>query len=408
MWFTLKLAWRNIFRNKRRTIIAGIAIGIGLAALIFSDALIIGMKDNMIRSATSSFYGEAQIHQQGFRATQEVEKTIKNLDWVVDELSREPEIEQYSLRTLSFGMLTSPANVNSIVLFGVEPESEQYLTKVDDMVKEGDFFKGGEKRDIVIGKKLAEILEVTIRDRVVVTVSQAHTGDLSQEMFRISGIYEFNVSEMDSGIAFVRLDIAQQMLGIGEEVHEIAIKFKDLDYAVQEDLPLWEKYSKDGNEIASWVTLLPELKAVFELTGISLFVLSVILFAIVTFGIINTLFMSIYERMFEFGVLRAVGTRSSSVLRLVVCEAGALAILSIILGIILGFLLTLIAQTTGIDYRGIEFAGATMHEILYPVLNIRQFIIYPMGVFIFTLFIGLYPARSAAKMSISDSLRKSM
>ncbi len=136
--------------------------------------------------------------------------------------------------------------------------------------------------------------------------------------------------------------------------------------------------------------------------------MGIILFGIVAFGIINTLFMSLYERLFEFGVLRAVGTRPSGVRKLIVFEAGALSILSIIIGSILGFIITFIVTKTGIDYRGIEFAGTTFHELIYPVIHFQQFIIYPAALFLFTLFIGLYPALIAGRMSIANALRKSL
>lgn len=408
MWFYIKLAWRNIFRNKRRTIIAGIAIAIGLASLILSDAFMIGMENNIVKSATASFLGEAQIHGEGFRETQEVEKTIHNLDEVVNNLREEEIVEQFTPRTLSFGMITSPADVSSVLLVGVVPETEKYLSQIDEAVNQGNYFDGNDVHDIVIGSKLAEVLEVSLGDRLVATVSQAETGDLSQEMFRISGIYHFNIKEMDTGMAFIRLEKAQQMLGIGSNVHQIAIKFKDMSAAVQEELPFWQKYSRDNNEAISWTKLLPQLKAVFDMSGISLLVMCLILASVVVFGIINTLFMSLYERMFEFGVLRAIGTRSSGVRKLIVFEAGALGIVSIILGIILGFIVTLLFTKTGVDYRGIEFAGTTFKDMLYPEMRVMQFILYPIGVFIFMLIVGLYPAFVAARMSIADALRKSL
>jgi ABC-type lipoprotein release transport system permease subunit len=362
----------------------------------------------MIKSATAAFLGEAQIHRKNFRTTQAVEKTINNLESVVESLKKEEVVDKFTLRTVSFGMITSPANVSAIVLYGIEPETERYLSRVDDAIKQGEFFKEGDERDVVIGSKLAEVLEASLGDRVVITVSQAKTGDLSQEMFRISGIYRFNVKEMDDGMAFVLLKKAQKMLALGSNVHEIAIKFKKLEYASQKDLPFWDKYSKDDNEIASWTALLPQLKAVFGLTKFSLLFVGIILFGVVVFGIINTMFMSIYERMFEFGVLRAVGTRPSGILRLIVLEAGALAVLSNFLGSAMGFILTYIVTKTGIDYRGIEFAGTAFYDLIYPVLQMRQFIIYPVVVFFFTLAVGLYPALYAARMSITGAMRKSL
>lgn len=403
----MKLAWRNIFRNKKRTIIAGTAIGVGLAAMIFTDALMVGMKENMIRSATQSFLGEGQIHRKDFRLTQEVEKTINNLDWIVGHLEKDKDVERFSLRSATFGMITSPANVSSIMLYGIQPASERFLSQIDDVIISGDYFKGDGERAIVIGSDLAEILEVGIGDRTVITVTQAETGDLVQEMFRVSGIYKFDVKEMDTGMAFIMLPKAQEMLGIGKDVHEIALKFKDIRFAEKKENPFWSKYSVDGNEALSWTQLLPQLQAMLGIFWISLLVMGIILFGIVAFGIVNTMFMSLYERMFEFGVIRAVGTRPAGVRKLILMEAGVLSVLSIALGVFLGLALTLIFVKTGIDYRGIEIAGTSFHEMLYPVIHIQQYIIYPAAVFVFTLLIGLYPAEVASKMRISQALRKS-
>jgi ABC-type lipoprotein release transport system permease subunit len=408
MWFDMKLAWRNILRNKRRTLIAGIAIGVGLGAMIFTDAVMIGMKDNMIKSATESFLGEGQIHRQGFRLTQEADKTVNNLEWIVSHLEKDDAVERFTLRTATFGMITSPANVSSIMLYGVNPQTEKYLSQIDDVIMNGNYFSEEGERDIIIGSDLAELLEVGIGDRTVITVTQAHSGELSQEMFRVSGIYHFNVKEMDTGMAFVRLPKAQEMLGIGKEVHEIALKFKDIRFAAKKDNPFWSKYSVDGNEAVSWTGLLPQLQAMLGIFWVSLLVMGIILFGIVAFGIVNTLFMSLYERMFEFGVIRAVGTRPSGVRRLILLEAGVLSLLSIALGMLFGLVITLIFVKVGIDYRGIEIAGTSIHEMLYPVIHIQQYIIYPVAVFIFTLFIGLYPATVASKMQIARALRKSL
>ena len=402
-----KLAWRNIFRNKRRTLIASIAIGIGLTALIFIDAFMIGMAETMIRTATASFLGDAQIHREGFRDTQEVSLTIQALDKVTENLAKEDIVEHWTQRTLAFGMITSPASVSAINLVGVHPPTEKFLSLIDNAITEGVYFEGDNSRDIVIGAKLAEILEIGLGDRVVVTVAQAESGDLSQEMFRVSGIYRFVGEEMNSGMAFVRIEKAQEMLAIGNRVHEIAIKFTSLVYTQDPDLAFWKTYSEHGNEALSWTELMSQLTVVLEMTKYSKYIMGVILFGVVIFGIINTLFMSLYERMFEFGVLRAVGTRPFGMARIILFEAGALAIVSIGLGSVLGFLVTALLAHTGIDYTGIEMMGVTMQEFIYPVLEVQQFIIYPISVFVFTIIAGLYPAWHVAKMAPVDAMRRS-
>ncbi len=409
MLLYIKLAWRNIFRNKRRTFIAGIAIGIGLAALIFTDATVIGMGDNMIESATASYLGEGQIHRAGYLDTHEIDQTIVRPDSVMARLRKQPKVAAFTPRVMSFAMISSPANMSAISLVGVQPSTERDLSQIDDAIIDGAYFEDdGNEREVIIGTKLAELLEVELGDRVVLTAAQAHTGDLAQEMFRISGIVLFNVDDIDKGMAFIRLGKAQTMLNLTGEIHEIALKFTDHNVARDENRPFWSKFSTDGNEAVGWPLLLPELSAALELTQFSAILVGFILFGVVALGIVNTLFMSLYERMYEFGVMRAVGTRPFVLGRLVFFEAGALAAISIVLGIILGFVVTAICAATGIDYIGIEFAGVTFRKLLYPVMTVSQFIYYPIAVFIFTSLISLYPALYAARLTPAEAMRKSL
>jgi ABC-type lipoprotein release transport system permease subunit len=408
MSLTTKLAWRNIFRNKRRTYITGTAIAIGLGALIFLDSLYIGLANNMIASATASFTGEAQIHARGFLEAQDANLTIHDLPRVEADLRQDPRVKHFTVRTLSQGMVTSPANVNPVLLVGIRPETERDLSQVDDVIAQGAFFSGENPQNIVIGGRLAELLEVELGDRVVVTVPQAGSGELSQDLFRVSGIYRFNIQDLDSGMAFVRLAKAQTMLGLGQRADEIALTFKDPRLSRDESDPFWAQYSAGGNVAEGWTKLFPALKSIYDLSQAATFIVGLILFAVVALGIINTLFMSIYERMFEFGVMRAVGTRPWGIRKLVVQEAGALALLSIGLGVALGLVVTAVISRTGLNYKGMEFGGVTITNLIYPVLNLREFIIYPAGVLVFTLLVGLYPAAYAARMSVTGAMKRTL
>lgn len=404
----LRLAWRNVFRNKRRTYITGVAIGVGLASLIYVDAIILGFEENMVHTATSSFLGEGQIHRDGFREFLSVEKTIADLDDTITRLQSEEIVENFTVRVMSFAMISSPANVSGVSMIGVEPSTEKHLSQIDDALIEGTYFEGESARDLIIGSKLAEILEVELGDRVVLTTAEAHSADLAQEMFRVSGIYRFNTPEMDRAMAFIRLEKAQRMMGFENEAHEIAFTFTSARFSRDKTLPFWQEYSTGGNEAVPWSVLLPQVEAYFELSWFSTLMTGVILFSVVVLGIINTLFMSLHERMFEFGVIRAVGTRPLAVARLIVLEAGCLALVSIVMGIIIGLFVTWLSARYGIDYRGIEFAGVTIRDRLYPVMKVHQFVLYPVLVFVFTTLIGIFPAIRAARMLPSEAMRKSM
>jgi ABC-type lipoprotein release transport system permease subunit len=405
-WFYLKLAWRNMLRNKRRTVIAGTAIGLGLSALVFTDALMVGMNRHLVQSGTATFLGEGQIHRDGFRSTLEVEHTINDPAGVAAKLEASPLVRSWTRRVLAFAMINSPAGNEGVTVVGIDPATERPLSHIDEVLVEGEYLGAGE-REIVLGSKLADLLEVELGDRVVLTAAQAGTGDLAQELFRVSGVYHFNVKEMDRAMAFISLDKARDLLGLGDGVHEIAFTFTDPEYARDETLPLWADLAAGGNEAIGWPTLLPQLSAAMELSDFSLLIVAIILFAVVSLGIINTLFMSLYERMFEFGVLRAIGTRPLAVFRLVLSEAGALSLISIVIGLVLSvFFLGLVAKT-GIDYTGLDYAGVTFREKIYPVAQVVQFIKYPLWVFFITVIVGLYPAIYAARLTPARAMRKS-
>ena len=147
MLFLFKIAWRNIFRNIRRTVLASLAIGIGLAALIFTDAMMIGMIESMIRTATDTFLGQGQIHSEGFRSTLEVEKTVNNLSRLLERLRGEQAVKRFSPRTQAFGMLASPANASSVLLYGIDPQLEKEISKLDEaLVKGPTSVRGGCER----------------------------------------------------------------------------------------------------------------------------------------------------------------------------------------------------------------------------------------------------------------------
>ncbi len=403
----VKLAWRNMFRNKRRTFIAGTAIGVGLAALIFSDALIIGMKENMIHTATASFMGEGQIHAEGFRETRDVKDTIHNADSILSLLRDDPQIGRFAPRVMTSAMVSSPASMSSIVLWGIDPEREKHLSQIDEALTKGEYVGDSSGRGLVVGSELAELLQVEEGERIVVTVSRPD-GGLSQELFRVGGIYHFNSPELDQGMAFANIVKVRSMLGMtGGSLHEISFTVKDDRIAGDTSHVFWDRYNFGDNRAVGWTELIPQFAALLDMTDLSMWLLGFVLFGVVSLGIVNTLFMSLYDRMFEFGVLRAVGTRPRNVWSLIFLEAGALAVISSALGIILGFALTLLFNRVGIDYRGIEFSGVTIQQLIYPQLQLSQFILYPVAVIGLTLVVGMYPATYAAKLRPADAMRRS-
>ncbi len=408
MWLLLKLAWRNLFRNTRRTLLSGLAIGVGLAALIFGDGYMQGMINGMVQTATATLPGEAQIHHEGFRKSMDVELTVSHGQDILTSLAKEPIVKSFAPRVLSYGMLTSPADVSSILLYGVDPAKEATVSNLKEVIQSGSYLSSDHPNQILVGEQLAKNLSLSLDDRVVITVAQAHTGELSQEMFRVGGIFKFSQRDLDSSVAFINLTKAQQLLMLDDHFHEIALDFTNLKLASDKNLPFWKHYSQDGNEAMGWGQLFPDLKAFADMSSFAMFITALILFGVVSFGIMNTLFMSLYERMFEFGVMRAIGTRPGRMALMILLEACSLAVISIIIGIVLGYGLTRYYQVVGIDYRGLEFTGVTIKSLLYPVMRSYQYVVYPIWLFVFTALVGLYPAIYAARLTPAKAMKKSL
>ena len=318
-----------------------------------------------------------------------------------------PVVRAVSPRVLSFAMLSSASEVEAVQMVGIDPGKEPALSRIDEALIQGSYLNCLNCDAIMIGSGLAELLEVKLGDRVVLTVSQAFTGDLSQELMKVGALFHFDEKAMDEGLVFLPIKTAQTMLNING-VHEIAILFTNPDIAREKPANFWRKYNTDKIELVGWPVLLPQLEAALSLTDFSTFLVGIILFGVVALSIINTLFMGIHERMFEFGVLRAVGTRPGGVAQLIIYESFALSVLSIGIGSLLGLGITGLMNYTGIDYRGIEFAGVTFQSVIYPELAGSQFLVYPFWVLVLTVMVGLYPSVHAARLNPSQAIRRSI
>jgi ABC-type lipoprotein release transport system permease subunit len=404
--FLFKLAWRNNLRNKRRTFLVSLMVGLGLAALIFVDGMSIGMADNIVRAATSTFLGHAQIHRREFRNSNDIDLTINEKNKVLKQLALDDKVDSFTPRAVSFSMLASASNSDSVMLYGIDSLSEKKISRIDDFINKGEFLKESGQNEIIIGSQLAENLEVGIDEHIIVTVAQYKTGELAQGMFRIAGIFHSNSSQMDKSLAFIKLNEIQKLLAMNGEINEIALNFKD--FAEAENAFFSNKYSNKYNEALAWPELLPEVMAASKMSAVGILITATILFMIVSLGIMNTLFMAIFERVFEFGIMRSIGTRPFQLGLMIVLEAVMIALTSIALGSLIGFAAIHIVGINGMDYSGIEFAGATFLEPIIPVSRIFQYIVYPSALMIFTILISLYPAFYASKITPVKAMRKSL
>ena len=405
---TFKLAIRNLFRNTRRTILTAILISFSLMALIMADGLMLGMKDLLVSSLTKNLVGEAQLHRKGFRDNFDVDLYFTGTDDLVADLRGRPEVTEVASRVLSGGMVSSSYNVATGMVFGIDAEAEARIGNIKKAIIEGQYLTG-ERGEIMLGRPMAELLEVSLGDRIVITLSEADGGDLSQALFRVSGIYYFGLREIDHNTVFINADQARQAVGISADAsHELVMVFEDSSVSREKTSTVFDDFNNEQLELKSWMELNEDIAIMLELFGLSTLIIGSILFLLASLGVINSMFMSIYERLYEFGVARAIGTTPWQLAQLILCEALLLGIGSCLFGGVIGY--GLISYTTlhGLPLGEFEMSGIALSGNIATQMQLSQFTDLPFYIILLTLVAALYPARFASKIVPTEALSRSL
>jgi len=365
-----------------------------------------GMVNTMVKISTQTFLGEGQIHQKGFREANDIDLYIKDTHRLYQQLDTVSEIQAYAPRVLAGAMTYSSENVASAIIYGVDANKEASVSKLKLAMTQGDYLSGVDG-EIILGEQLADLLEISLGDRLVVTVSEAHGGDLSQALFRVSGLFSFNERTMDIGMAFINLSQGQTLLNING-VHEIALRLQELNQADDKTLAFWTVLNTEQLETLSWQELVPQLSSMLAMTEYSTLIVSVIMYLLVCLGLINTMFMSIFERQTEFGILLAIGTRSKQLFYQIMLEGLFIGLLSVVLGLLLALVLCYWGSIVGIDYSELEMSGLTLNEPIYLVLDVSSFALMGLATLAVTLISCIYPALHAARLQPSSAMRKTL
>jgi len=402
-----KLAFRNLFRNTRRTVLTSLLISSSLIVLILVDGLMHGMTNVMVGGITHTLEGEAQVARKGFRNDFEVEYTIDDPASVISQLEENKTLEGFGPRVIIGGMIASSYNTTGSLIYGVDAKQELKVSRISEAIIEGQYLSG-EPREILIGKPMAELLEVELGDRLIITAATVDTNEITQELFRLSGIFEFGPEEMDKNLVFINLVKAQSVLGMQDNLHQIARRFIDPEDAKNKELPLFKQLTNEENEALGWLDLQPSIGAMIEMAGFSTAIVGAILFLLTSLGVINSMFMSIYERIYEFGVAKAIGTTPRQIIQLVLFEALLLALISCVFGLVIGYFLGDYFSIHGIPMGKMEVSGVLLDGNMYTQLMLYQFVNFPIYVTLLTLAAAIYPATFASRIVPTEALQRAL
>jgi putative ABC transport system permease protein len=392
-----KLAWRNIWRNKRKSLIVLGSVVVGMIAVIFYDGLDNGMLRQMLDNQISSSVSHIQIHKKGFNDNKVIKNYIPDNLQVQNIVKNEKDIKAYSERVITFGLLSSATNSSGVYIYGIYPDMEAKVSNIKSSIVEGKFFPGG-KRDIVIGKQLADKLGVGIGDKVVV-MANTPNGSIGSDLFRVAGIFQTVSTDFDKTTIYIPIKTAQEMLDIDNHIYEYAIVLNDYHNVDKVKAELESKLN-DKYEVLSYKDLLPMLIYQMDLYDQTMWIFYMIVGLALIFGIVNTMLMSVFERINEIGVLMAIGMKNSKIFLMFIFEAFMLGIIGTIVGLALGLLIHWPISISGINFSIFSDALKSfgIGAVIYPYLSVSNTVILTIIIPFIAVIGALYPAYRAIKL----------
>lgn len=402
----LRLAWRNVWRHSRRTLIVVLAIGFTTAMMMLYDGVVAGFENGIYGNAIKVLGGNIQVHANGYseKADQNPLLPLANQQSIVDAALQQPQVEAASLRINTGGLATNREGAFAVSIIGFEPEKELPVNLIEQHVVAGRLLTAQDQDQIFIGKGLADAMGVTVGDRVTLAGRGAHQ-QMRNRTMTVAGIYDVGMPDIEKGSIYMSLAEAQSLYGLSGQSTEVVISLKQLgdEPAVMQAM----RPALAGAEITSWQTNFPDLQNAISRKGSVMNVFSIIILGIVGIGILNLLLMAVYERTREIGLLGALGLKPGQISNLFLLEGGIMGVVGVAAGVVMGLAFNLILGRVGIDYS--QFASLTSYMALitgkiYPSLGLEQLPLRTLSAVIISVLAAYYPAREAAHKEPAEAL----
>ncbi len=400
-----RLAWRYLWRNHRRTIIMLSAIGVGVWAMIFMTALSRGMVDQVIEDGVAVLPGHVQVHDPLFLDDPSVANRILIGDAVLSKKFGPADFKAWASRVKVPAVIASEYESRGVTLLGIDPVAERPFGYLDYDDVDGRFLADVDDDGIVIGRKLAEKLETAVGKRVVI-MSQDPNNEIADRGFRVIGLFTAEVPAFEEGNVFVGKKAAQKMLRIGDTTTEIV--FLGDNYRNVE--PTYEKVVASVDKtlaVSRWSEVATYLGSMLKVMDGFVVIWMVVIFLALSFGLVNTLVMAVFERVREIGLMLALGMKPSSILGQIIIESMLLLSVGLLIGDVLAWA-TIQPLRDGIDIsivaEGMEMMGAA--SVLYPRLYASDIILANVIVLFLGFLASLSPAWRASRYEPVEAITK--
>ena len=394
----IKISWRNIWRNKLRSLVVIFSIVFGLLGGIIIIAMSYGLNEERMNNAVDTYLSHIQIHNILFSEDYNIKHTINNIDIIEKAINEDERVVSYSKRIVLNGMLSNSNGSYGIQVKGVDPEEEVKVTNTYEKIIDGQYFKSKRDNTIIVGKKLADKLNLNLKSKVVITF-QDENYDLTSLLYRVEGIFRSGNSRYDEMNVFVKNKSIIKNLPGFKGYHEMPILLNDIDIRgeVKKDLiPL-----SSNNIVEGWDDISKELAYANEMLSAVLYIFMMIILSGLSFGVVNTMLMAILERRKEIGMLMSIGMNRYKIFMMISFETIFLSLIALPFGLLTSYLIVEYYSVVGIDLSVVE-AGLENFGVgtrLYFKVPNEEYFYVSLMVFVISIFSSIFPSIRALKIN---------
>ncbi len=400
---TLKIAFRNIFRQKRRSLLTALTMAGGVILAAVSIGWSDGTYTTIIEMFTRNRLGHIQIHHGNYRSRPSIYKTIGHYKEVGDTLSQIRDVQFWSPRLYAGGLASLGNKSAGIQLWGVDPELENSATNLQEKIIKGENLSGP-AHEALLGKGLANVLNADIGDSVVF-LSQAADGSIANDRYTVIGLVESGDQMVDRTAFYLHLKDAQEVMVLPDQVHEIVVIASDLDVVDPLVDRIRSQLRNNDLQVAPWQVFAKSFYQAMQADVQGMWIMLIVIMLIVAVGVLNTVLMSVLERTREYGLLKAMGTRPHQIVSLILYEVSFLSLMSILVGTLIGVILNSTLAQQGVTlpeaftYGGIEFTK------MYTTVNLRSILLPAVTVLVTAAIVSVFPGLKAARNDPAKSMR---
>ncbi len=406
---TIRVAWRNLGRNRRRTALALTAIGVAQLALLFSDSLMHGYADSMVDAVTGPMLGHVQVHAPKWRDEHAMDLTLQQARAKVAAIRKLPGVARASARIYAPALAALGEQGHVVVVMGVQVDGERRAGGLLANVAPAAL---PHAHEVLVGSALADEMGVHPGEQLAI-VGQAADGSIANDLYRVGGLLSSAVDEVQRHGVVMSLAAAQELFAMPDQAHEIVVRARDPQAASVLSARIAKLPALAHTEVLPWKKIVPELVTLVELTERSSLIVLVLVFIAAAAGIANTMLMATFERSHEIGMLLALGSTPGRIVRMILSEATALGLAGVAIGTLLGAALVLALAQTGIDLttlgndaaRGLSMRGLNYGFSIVPHIEAQDVLEGVGAVVLTSLLASLWPAVHAARLQPVEAMR---